>query len=42
MMIERLSSSHAGEYRALMLEAYAAHPNAFTSSEVERDRLLMA
>ena len=39
MMIERLSPSHAGEYRALMLEAYAAHPDAFTSSMAERERL---
>ena len=41
-MIERLSPSHAGNYRALMLEAYAAHPDAFTSSVAERERLPMA
>jgi len=39
MTIKRLSPSHAGEYRALMLEAYAAHPDAFTSSVAERQRL---
>ena len=39
MMIERLSPCHAGEYRALMLEAYAAHPEAFTSSVAEREKL---
>jgi len=39
MMIERLSPSHAGDYRALMLEAYAAHPDAFTSTVAEREKL---
>jgi ribosomal protein S18 acetylase RimI-like enzyme len=39
MLIERLSPCHAGGYRALMLEAYAAHPDAFTSSVAERERL---
>jgi ribosomal protein S18 acetylase RimI-like enzyme len=39
MLIERLSPRHAGAYRALMLEAYAAHPDAFTSSAAERERL---
>ncbi len=42
MMIERLSPSHAGDYRALMLEAYAAHPDAFTSTVAEREKLPMA
>ena len=42
MTIKRLSPSHAGEYRALMLEAYAAHPDAFTSTVAERERLPMA
>ena len=42
MMIERLSPSHAGNYRALMLEAYAAHPDAFTSTVAEREKLPMA
>jgi ribosomal protein S18 acetylase RimI-like enzyme len=42
MTIERLSPSHAGEYRALMLEAYAAHPDAFTSSVAERAGLPLA
>ena len=36
MNVERLVPSHASEYRALMLEAYAAHPEAFTSSFSER------
>jgi GNAT superfamily N-acetyltransferase len=42
MMIERLLPSHAGEYRTLMLEAYAAHPDAFTSSVAERAALPLA
>ena len=41
-MIERLTPSQAGEYRGLMLETYAAHPDAFTSSVAERERLPMA
>ena len=36
MKVERLVPSHAAEYRALMLEAYAAHPDAFTSSVNDR------
>ncbi|MDI2591750.1 GNAT family N-acetyltransferase [Pseudomonas sp. 681] len=36
MWIERLDASHALEYRALMLEAYELHPQAFTSSVRER------
>jgi ribosomal protein S18 acetylase RimI-like enzyme len=40
--IERLCPRHAGDYRALMLEAYAAHPDAFTSSVAERESLPMA
>jgi RimJ/RimL family protein N-acetyltransferase len=36
MWIERLDASHALEYRALMLEAYDRHPQAFTSSVRER------
>lgn len=39
MMIQRLSPWQAGAYRALMLEAYAAHPEAFTSSVAERETL---
>jgi len=39
MLIERLSPCHAGQYRALMLEAYAAHPEAFTSTAAEREKL---
>jgi ribosomal protein S18 acetylase RimI-like enzyme len=36
MVIERLPPLRAAEYRALMLEAYAAHPEVFTSSAAER------
>jgi RimJ/RimL family protein N-acetyltransferase len=36
MWIERLDASHAPDYRALMLEAYDRHPQAFTSSVRER------
>ncbi|EJM58361.1 GNAT family N-acetyltransferase [Pseudomonas sp. GM48] len=36
MWIERLDASHALVYRALMLEAYDLHPQAFTSSVRER------
>ena len=39
MKIERLSPHYAEAYRALMLEAYAAHPDAFTSSVAERAAL---
>ena len=39
MNLIRLSPSHASEYRALMLSAYAQHPDAFTSSVDERARL---
>ena len=35
----RLRPQHTSEYRALMLEAYALHPDAFTSSAAERARL---
>jgi ribosomal protein S18 acetylase RimI-like enzyme len=42
MAIERLPPSHAAEYRALMLEAYAAHPDAFTSTVAERAALPLA
>jgi len=40
--IERLSPGHAGECRALMLGAYAAQPEAFTSTVAERERLPLA
>ena len=36
MWIETLDASHALAYRALMLEAYDRHPQAFTSSVRER------
>jgi GNAT superfamily N-acetyltransferase len=35
----RLEPKHAAEYRALMLQAYAQHPDAFTSSVAEREAL---
>lgn len=35
-VLRRLSPADAGSYRALMLDAYARHPQAFTSSEAER------
>lgn len=35
----RLKPLHAEQYRALMLEAYAKHPDAFTSSAAERAKL---
>ena len=34
-----LEPKHAPEYRALMLQAYAQHPDAFTSSVAEREGL---
>ena len=42
MNVQRLSPQHAPAYRALMLEAYAAHPDAFTSSVAERAALPIA
>ena len=42
MKLLRLTFEHATEYRALMLEAYANHPDAFTSSVAERARLPIA
>ncbi|MCF8159371.1 MAG: GNAT family N-acetyltransferase [Polaromonas sp.] len=39
MLITRLHPAHAAPYRALMLEAYALHPEAFTSSVNERSDL---
>lgn len=40
--VTRLTPSHAEPYRALMLEAYALHPDAFTSSVTERRTLPLA
>lgn len=37
-----LTPGHAPHYRALMLHAYAQHPDAFTSSAQERERLPMS
>jgi len=39
MNITRLDSSHANAYRALMLEAFELHPEAFISSFAERAAL---
>jgi len=39
MWIEQLDASHALDYRALMLEAYDLHPQAFTSSVRERAKM---
>ncbi len=38
-MIERLTPPFVTQYRALMLQAYADHPDAFTSSVAERAAL---
>lgn len=40
--IERLQPKHAATYRALMLDAYTLHPEAFTSSTAERAALPLA
>ena len=37
--VQRLQPGHAAAYRALMLDAYARHPDAFTSSVAEREPL---
>ena len=37
--IQRLEPGHAAAYRALMLDAYSRHPDAFTSSVAEREAL---
>jgi ribosomal protein S18 acetylase RimI-like enzyme len=42
MPIARLQPAHAAGYRALMLEAYARHPDAFTASVDERGGLPLA
>lgn len=42
MKIERLKAAHASSYRALMLEAYASHPESFTSTAEERSVLPMS
>ena len=36
MPINRLTPEHAAAYRALILQAYALHPHAFTTSATER------
>ena len=42
MTLKRLDPSHVAEYRALMLEAFELHPDAFTSSFAERAALPLA
>jgi ribosomal protein S18 acetylase RimI-like enzyme len=39
MIIQRLTPTHAAEYRAIMLEAYVLHPESFTSDPAERHAL---
>jgi RimJ/RimL family protein N-acetyltransferase len=39
VLIKRLTPDHAFAYRALMLEAYRLHPEAFTSNADEREAL---
>jgi ribosomal protein S18 acetylase RimI-like enzyme len=39
MNVRRLDPSHVTAYRALMLEAFELHPDAFTSSHAERAAL---
>ncbi len=40
--VVRLGIEQAAAYRALLLEAYAAHPEAFTSTVAEREELPLA
>ena len=40
--IQRLNPMHAEAYRAMMLEAYEHHPDAFLSSTSERAALLLS
>ena len=42
MTVRRLLPADAGPYRALMLEGYERHPDAFTSSVAERAALPLA
>ena len=42
IIIQRLNPAHAKDYRALMLEAYERHPDAFLSSTFERAALPLA
>ncbi len=39
MQVIRLKPSHAAEYPALMLQAYAGEPEAFTATVAEREPL---
>ncbi|ROL72858.1 GNAT family N-acetyltransferase [Pseudomonas protegens] len=42
LQIQRLTPDDVEQYRALMLEAYDRHPQAFTSSVREREKLPLA
>ncbi|MBS0426345.1 MAG: GNAT family N-acetyltransferase, partial [Proteobacteria bacterium] len=42
MPVRRLAPADAPAYRALMLDAYARHPEAFTSTVAEREPLPLA
>ncbi|MCY7261347.1 GNAT family N-acetyltransferase [Pseudomonas idahonensis] len=42
LQIQHLTPDDAAQYRALMLEAYERHPQAFTSSVREREKLPLA
>ncbi|VVO37527.1 GNAT family N-acetyltransferase [Pseudomonas fluorescens] len=42
MTLQHLNPQHATRYRALMLEAYGLHPEAFTSSVAERATMPLA
>ena len=42
MTIRRLDPPHVSEYRALMLEAFELHPDAFISSHAERAALALS
>lgn len=39
MVITRLKPEHGAAYRAMMLQAYTLHPDAFTTSATERQEL---
>ena len=42
MTVQRLDPSHVSAYRALMLEAFGLHPDAFISSHAERAALALS
>jgi GNAT superfamily N-acetyltransferase len=39
MLVRRLTPAHAADYRALMLQAYADEPEAFTATVAEREAM---